>query len=64
MEGDIDRSHIMTGVRKLYLVAFLCPRVAKKHSFERMEGEFREERRVILDKNNTSKDPRRKGEVG
>ena len=27
MEDDIGRSHIMVGVRKVYRVAFLCPRV-------------------------------------
>ena len=62
MEGNIDRSHIMTGVRKVHLVALLCPRVANKHAFESTRGEFREGRRVILDKSNTSKNSRRKGE--
>ena len=64
MEGNIDRSHIMTGVRKVQLVAILCPRVANKHAFESTRGEFREGRRVILDKSNASKNSRRKGEEG
>ena len=29
MEGDIGKSHIMRSVRKVYPVAFLCPRVEK-----------------------------------
>ena len=31
MEGDIRKSHIKTGVKKVHLVAFLCPRVDNKH---------------------------------
>ena len=42
MEGDIDRSHIMTGVRKVHPVALLFPIVANKYPFESMRGEFRE----------------------
>ena len=64
MEGNIGRSHIKTGVRKVHLVALLCPRVANKHDFETTRSEFREERRVILDKSNTSKNSRKKGEEG
>ena len=62
MEGNIGRSHITTGARKVHPKALMCPRVANKHAFESTRGEFREGRRVILDKNNTSKNPRRKGE--
>ena len=40
----------------------MYPRVATKHALESTRGEFREGRRVILDKSSTSKDPRRKGE--
>ena len=61
MEG---RSHITTGVGKVHPVALLGPRVANKHAFESTRGEFREGRRVILDKSNTSKNSRRKGEEG
>ena len=50
MEGNIGRSHITTGFKKVHLVALLYPRVANKHAFESMRGEFREGRRVILDK--------------
>ena len=64
MEGNINRSHITTGVKKVHLVAFLCPRVAKKHVFESTRGKFREGRIVILNKSNTSKNSRRKGEEG
>ena len=64
MEGDIGISHIMTGVRKVHPVALMCPRVATKHTFESTRGEFREGRTVILDKSNTSKKSRRKGEDG
>ena len=64
MEGDIDRSNIRTGVKKLHSKTLLCPRVDNKHTFESTMGEFREGRRVILDKSNTSKNPRRKGEEG
>ena len=64
MEGNIVRSHIKTGVRKVHPVALLCPRVANKHAFEITRGEFREGRRVILDKSNTSRNLRRKGEEG
>ena len=59
MEGNIGRSHIMTGVRKVHTVAFLCPREANKHAFESTRGEFRGGRRVILDKSNTSKNSKR-----
>ena len=62
MEGNIGRSHITTCVRKVHPVALLCPRVANKHAFESTRVEFREGRRVILDKSNTSKNSRRKGE--
>ena len=41
MEGDIDRSHITTGIWKVHSVAFLCPRVANKHAFESIRDEFR-----------------------
>ena len=34
MEGDIGRSHITAGVKKVHLVAFLCGIVAKKFTFE------------------------------
>ena len=64
MEGNNARSHITTGVRKLHPVALLCPRVANKHTFESTRGKFREGKRVILDKSNTSKNSRRKGEEG
>ena len=64
MEGNIDKCHITTGVRKVHPVALLCPRVANKYTFESMRGEFREGRRVILDKSNTSINSRRKGEEG
>ena len=64
MEGNISRSHITMGVRKVHPVALLCLRVANKHTFESMMGEFREGRRVILDKSNTSKNSRRKGKEG
>ena len=62
MEGDIGKSHIMTSVKKVYPIAFLCLRVAKKYTFERVRGELGQGRRVIMDKGRTSKDPRRKGE--
>ena len=62
MEGDINRSHITTGVRKVDSVALLWLRVAKKYAFESVRGEFGEYRGVILDKDNISKDLRRKGE--
>ena len=64
MKGDIGKSHITTGVRKVYSVALMCPRVANKHAFESTRGAFREGIRVILDKDNTSKNSRRKGEEG
>ena len=64
MEGNINISHITTGVKKVHPIAILCPRVANKHAFESMRDEFREGRRVILDKSNTSKNSRRKGEEG
>ena len=64
MEGDIDRSHITKNVKKVHLIALLCPRVANKHAFESTRGEFREGKRVMLDKSNTSKNSRRKGEEG
>ena len=57
IEGDIGRIHIMIGVRKVYSVAFLCPRVAKKYAFESARGELGQGRRVIMDKGHTSKDP-------
>ena len=40
MEGNIYRSHIMTGVMKVHAVALLCPRVANKHFFVRTRGKF------------------------
>ena len=64
MEGKISISHITTSVRKVHPVALLCPAVSKKHAFESTRGKFRERRRLILDKSNTSKNPRRKGEDG
>ena len=60
MEVNIRSSHITTGVRKVHPVSLLCPRVAKKHTFKSTRGEFRERRRVIMDKSNTSKNARRK----
>ena len=62
MEGDIEKSHIMTGVKKVYPVAYLCPRVVNKYAFLSTRGELGQGRRVILDKDHTSKDPRWKGE--
>ena len=56
MEGDIDRSHIMTSVRKVHLVALLCLRVANKQAFESLRDKFGEGEGVILDKDNTSKE--------
>ena len=41
MEGNIDRSHITTGIWKVHAIALLCPRVANKHAFESTRGEFR-----------------------
>ena len=41
MEGNIGRSHIMMAIRKVHLVALLCPRVSNKHTFESTRGEFR-----------------------
>ena len=64
MEGDIDISHITTYVRKVHPVALLCPRLANKHTFESMRGEFREGRKAILEKSSTPKNPRRKREEG
>ena len=64
MEGNISISHKTTGVKKVHPIALLCPGVANKHAFESMRGEFREERRVILDKSYTSKNSRMKGEEG
>ena len=63
-QGDIDKIHITTGIRKVHPVALLCPRLANKHAFENKKGKFREGRRAILDKSNTCKNPRRKGEEG
>ena len=40
MEGDIGRCHIMTGVRKVYMVACLCPGVANRYTFESARGEL------------------------
>ena len=59
MDGDMGRSHIMMGVKKVYPVAFLCPRVANKYAFETTRGKLGQGRRVILDKGRTSKDLRR-----
>ena len=64
MEGDISRSHMITGVRKVYMVAFMCPGVANKYAFESASSELGQGRRVILDKGCTSIDSRRKGEEG
>ena len=38
MEGDIIKSHIRTGVGKVYPVALLCPKVANKQAFESIRG--------------------------
>ena len=62
MVSYIDRSHITTCVKKVCLVALLCPIVANKYAFESTRGKFRQGKRVILDKGSTSKDLRRKGE--
>ena len=62
MEDDIGRSHITTAIRKVHPVALLYPKVANKHAFESMRHDFREGRRVILDKSKISIDPKRKGE--
>ena len=51
------------GVRKLHLVALLLHRVAIKNTFEGTRGKFGE-RRLILDKANTSKALRREVEEG
>ena len=64
MEGDIEIRHIRMGVKKLHLIAILCPRVASKYAFKSTWNEFREGRRVILDKSSTSKNWKRKGEEG
>ena len=64
MEGDISRSHMITGVRKVYTVAFTCPRVANKYASESASGKLGQGRRVILDKGCTSIYSRRKGEEG
>ena len=34
MEGNINRSHIITDIRKVHPVTLLCPRVANKYAFE------------------------------
>ena len=52
------------GDKKVHPVALLCPRVADKHAFKRIDCEFREGRRVIWDKSSTSKNPMREGEEG
>ena len=62
MEGDIGRGHITVGVTKVHSVALLCPRVANKHAFKSTKDEFREGKRVIINKSSTSKDLRRKRE--
>ena len=63
MEGGIDRSHIITGAKKVYPVAFLCPGVANKYVFESTKGKLGQGRRVILEKaSHPSKDLRRKAE--
>ena len=64
MVGDIGRSHITTSVNKVHPIALLCHRVANKHAFKSTTDEVREGKRVILDKSNTSKNPRMKGEEG
>ena len=45
MEGNIGISHIMMGVRKLYSVAILCARVARKCAFESVRGKLGQGRR-------------------
>ena len=62
MEGDINKSHIIMGVRKVYLIAFLCPRVANKYAFENARGELGQGRRLVLNKDSASKDLKRRGE--
>ena len=64
MEGDINRSHMITSVRKVYTVAFMYPGVAHKYAFESASGELGQGRRVILDTDYISIDSRRKGEEG
>ena len=63
-EGGEKKGESSWKVTSVHRVALLCPRVANKHTFESMRGKFREEKRVILDKSNTSKNSRRKGEEG
>ena len=67
-EGGVKKGEsswmVTMGVRKVHLVALMRPRVANKRTFKSMRGEFREGRRVILDKSNVSKNSRRKGEEG
>ena len=62
MEGDVGRSYIIIGVKKVHPVVFLCLEVENKYAFKSVRGEFGEGRGAILDKNNTSKDTKRKGE--
>ena len=45
LEGDIGRSHISIGVRKVHPIAFFCPEVANKDSFESVRGELGHGRR-------------------
>ena len=40
MESNIGRSHIMTSVRKVYHVCFLCPGVANKYTFDNARGKL------------------------
>ena len=40
MEGDINRSHIVTDVKKVHTVSILCLGVANKYSFESIKGEL------------------------
>ena len=62
MEGDIDKSHIMMGVKRVYPVAFLSLEVAKKYEFESPRGELGQRKRVILNKGHTFKDSKKKEE--
>ena len=61
VEDDVSQNHLAAGVKKVNLIALLCPRVSKKDVFNIMRDEFGEGRRVILDKECASKDFRREG---
>ena len=50
------------GIKKEHMLLLLYLEVAKKYVFESARGKFGEGKRVILDKSNIFKDPRRKGE--